>query len=102
MGDKKIQVGTDLRIGKKESSRRLTFLFFHMDHFYCIAQGKKKKSLFQVPKAKEKWLMDHPFERRAGGDGLCQIKKKKGDKIWNEEEEQHSRVEFMLVMKFDR
>ena len=77
MGDKKIQVGTDLRIGKKESSRRLTFLFFHMDHFYCIAQGKKKKSLFQVPKAKEKWLMDHPFERRAGGDGLCQIKKRK-------------------------
>ena len=29
-------------------------------------------------------------------------KKKKGDKIWDEEEEQHSRVEFMLVMKFDR
>ena len=29
-------------------------------------------------------------------------KKKKGDKIWNEEEEQDSRVEFMLVMKFDR
>ena len=29
-------------------------------------------------------------------------KKKNGDKIWNEEEEQHSRVEFMLVMKFDR
>lgn len=48
--------------------------------------------------------MDHPFERRAGRDGLCQIKKKKkkGDQIWNEEEEQHSRVEFMLVMKFDR
>ena len=45
--------------------------------------------------------MDHPFERRAGGDGLCPIKKK-GDQIWNEEEEQHSRMEFMSVMKFDR
>ena len=103
MGDKKIQVGTDLRIGKKESSRRLTFLFLHMDHFYCIAQGKKKKSLFQVPKAKEKWLMDHPFERRAGEDRWVisdKKKKKTGDQIWNEE--QHSRVEFMLVMKFDR
>ena len=47
--------------------------------------------------------MDHPFERRAGGDGLCQIKKKNkktGDQIWNEE--QHSCVEFILVNKFDR
>ena len=73
-----------------------------MDHFYCIAQGKKKKSLFQVPKAKEKWLMDHPFERGAGEDRwvISDKKKKTGDQIWNEE--QHSRVEFMLVMKFDR
>ena len=40
--------------------------------------------------------MDHPFERRAGGDGLFQIKKKTGNQIWNEE--QHSRVEFILVI----
>ena len=46
--------------------------------------------------------MDHPFERREGGDGLLQIKKKKkkkkktGTQIWNEE--QHSRVEFTLVI----
>jgi len=46
--------------------------------------------------------MDHPFERRAGGDRwvISDKKKKTGDQIWNEE--QHSRVEFMWVMKFDR
>ena len=49
--------------------------------------------------------MDHPFERRAGEDQWVisdkkKKKKKTGDQIWNEE--QHSRVEFMLVMKFDR
>ena len=40
LGDQKIQVGTDLRIGKKESSRRLTFLFLYFDHFYHIAWSK--------------------------------------------------------------